>query len=200
MRKFFLSLIILVSLPSVADTVLVYGDSLSAGYGLANEDSGWVALLDEKLGASHQVLNASISGETSRGGLSRLPAVLDRMQPDVVILELGANDGLRGYPLSQLETNLNKMIDLIEQANAKVLLVGIHLPPNYGPAYTEPFFELFKTISEQRNVAYLPFLLDAVALQANLMQGDGLHPNDAAQPVIRDTVLPYLRPLLEATQ
>ncbi len=198
MKKIFLSLILLVSLPSMADTVLVYGDSLSAGYGLANEELGWVPLLGEALGDDHQVLNASISGETSRGGLSRLPAVLDRMQPDVVILELGANDGLRGYPLNQLEQNLNRMIDLIEAANAEVLLVGIHLPPNYGPAYTEPFFDLYRAIAEQRQVAYLPFLLDAVALQADLMQADGLHPNADAQPVIRDTVLPYLRPLLES--
>lgn len=199
MREFFLSLLILVSLPSMADTILVYGDSLSAGYGLDSEQQGWVPLLGEALGDKYQVLNASISGETSRGGLSRLPAVLARMQPDVVILELGANDGLRGYPLDQLERNLNKMVELIEGADAQVLLVGIHLPPNYGPAYTEPFFDLYRKIAEQRNIAYLPFLLDAVALQADLMQADGLHPNAAAQPVIRDTVLPYLRPLLEPT-
>lgn len=196
-RKCFLSLLMLLAMPSMAETILVYGDSLSAGYGLEEENQGWVALLDDALGETHQVLNASISGETSRGGLARLPAVLARLTPDVVILELGANDGLRGYPLAQLENNLTTMIELIRQADAKALLVGIHLPPNYGPAYTEPFFALFEQIATQQQVAYLPFLLDAVALQTELMQADGLHPNAAAQPVIRDTVLPYLEPLLE---
>ncbi|MFG1496808.1 arylesterase [Saccharospirillum sp. HFRX-1] len=182
------------SAPARAATLLVMGDSLSAGYGIDPED-GWVSLLAQRLDqqdASHQVINASISGETSRGGLDRLPALLEQHQPDLVLLELGANDGLRGYPVPRITTNLSRMIELSERAGAEVILLGIQLPPNFGNRYTEPFFQQYADLAEQFDLRYLPFLLEGVALTDALMQDDGLHPTAAAQPQVLDNVWPLV--------
>jgi len=199
----YLLLTFLVLLPLLATAqrepvILVLGDSLSAAFGIAVQD-GWVHLLQKQLeteGYPHQVVNASISGDTSAGGLSRLPAAIERHQPSILILELGANDGLRGQPISKLHENLQAMIELAQQADTKVLLVGILLPPNYGPAYTEQFQETYPKLAEQYGLGLVPFLLDGVATNPELMQGDGLHPNALAQPTIMNTIWAELEPML----
>ncbi len=179
-------------------TVLVLGDSLSAAYGLSLSQ-GWVALLAtriEESGFDHQVINASISGETSGGGLTRLPALLETHQPAVVLIALGANDGLRALPLTQLRANLTQMIAHSQAAAAKVVLIGVRLPPNYGAAYTEGFVRSFVEVADQTQVALVPRLLDGVAEERTLMQADGLHPRAEAQSQILDNVWPTLQPLL----
>ena len=180
-------------------TVLVFGDSLSASYGI-EEEQGWVNLLSEKLRQAqspYSVINASVSGETSTGGLSRLPAALAEFQPSVVILELGGNDGLRGLPLATLQANLEEMVSLSQQAGAKVLLAGIQIPPNYGPRYTEPFYALFGDIAESEQLPFVPFLIDGIPQQPELMQNDGIHPRAEAQHMILDNVWPVLAPMLQ---
>ena len=180
-------------------TVLVFGDSLSASYGI-KEEQGWVTLLSEKLRQAqspYSVINASVSGETSSGGLSRLPAVLAEFQPSVVILELGGNDGLRGLPLTTLQVNLEEMVSLSQQAGAEVLLAGIQIPPNYGPRYTEPFYALFGEIAETEELPFVPFLIDGIPQQPELMQNDGIHPRAEAQHMILDNVWPVLAPMLQ---
>lgn len=166
-----------------AKTLLVFGDSLSAAYNLRQQE-GWVSLLTEELKQTHpdiEVVNASISGETTQGGLARLPKLLQTHQPNWIILELGANDGLRGYPIAQMQQNLAKMIDLSKQIQAQPLLIGNRLPSNYGATYTNLFFNSYKELAEQRTVAYVPFMLENVALEKSLMQNDGLHPNAEGQ-------------------
>jgi acyl-CoA thioesterase-1 len=143
------------------------------------------------------VVNTSISGETTRGGATRLPAALERHDPQVVIVELGGNDGLRGIPLGEIRRNLQNMIDASLAAGARVLLAGVYIPPNYGPAYTQGFKQIFADLSARDEVALLPFILEGVALDPELMQADGIHPNSAAQPKILDNVWPVLLPLLE---
>lgn len=175
-------------------TILVLGDSLSAAYGIPRE-SGWVALLQQKL-ENGNVVNASISGETSDGGLARLPTLLNKHKPTIAIVELGANDGLRGFPVQRTRDNLAKIISLCQKAQAKVLLVGIKIPPNYGPRYTADFYETYTLAAKQFRVSLVPFLLDGVAGHSELMQQDGLHPRAEAQPKILNTVWPYLQPLL----
>jgi acyl-CoA thioesterase-1 len=180
-------------------TILVVGDSLSAGYGIDVRD-GWVALLGQRLvaqGYPHRVVNASVSGETTAGGFTRLPAALQRHRPEIVIIELGANDGLRGLSLAQTRANLESMIKAARAAGARVLLVGIHLPPNYGPAYTRKFRGVYDDLVRRYRLAYVPFLLEGVALTPGLMQPDGLHPVTSAQPRLLDNVWPYLEPLLK---
>ena len=180
-------------------TVLVFGDSLSASYGI-EEEQGWVNLLSEKLRQAqspYSVINASVSGETSTGGLSRLPAALAEFQPSVVILELGGNDGLRGLPLATLQLNLEEMVSLSQRAGAKVLLAGIQIPPNYGPRYTEPFYALFGDIAESEQLPFVPFLIDGIPQQPELMQNDGIHPRAEAQHMILDNVWPVLAPMLQ---
>jgi acyl-CoA thioesterase-1 len=180
-------------------TVLVFGDSLSASYGI-KEEQGWVNLLSEKLRQAqspYSVINASVSGETSSGGLSRLPAVLAEFQPSVVILELGGNDGLRGLPLTTLQVNLEEMVSLSQQAGAEVLLAGIQIPPNYGPRYTEPFYALFGEIADTEELPFVPFLIDGIPQQPELMQNDGIHPRAEAQHMILDNVWPVLAPMLQ---
>ena len=180
-------------------TVLVFGDSLSASYGI-KEEQGWVNLLSKKLRQAqspYSVINASVSGETSSGGLSRLPAVLAEFQPSVVILELGGNDGLRGLPLTTLQVNLEEMVSLSQQAGAEVLLAGIQIPPNYGPRYTEPFYALFGEIAETEELPFVPFLIDGIPQQPELMQNDGIHPRAEAQHMILDNVWPVLAPMLQ---
>jgi acyl-CoA thioesterase I len=195
-----LLLALLVSNAQAADKILVFGDSLSAGYGIA-VDKSWPALLQEKLHQeklSQATINASISGETTAGGRSRLPAVLAREQPQIVILALGANDGLRGLPLTQTRDNLAAMAHAAKAAGARVLLVGMRLPPNYGPNYTREFNALFDSVAKQEKTALLPFLLEPIALDDAAFQADRLHPTAAAQPKIRDHVWVALKPLLKS--
>jgi len=181
-----------------AATILVWGDSLSAGYGLRPGEA-WPTLLQTRLareGFPHRVVNASVSGETSAGGRSRLPAALARYRPDVLILALGANDGLRGLPPEHLADNLGAMIEAAQQAGARVLLAGMQMPPNYGPVYTRRFAETFARVAQAHKVALLPFLLDGFAERRTLFQPDGLHPTADAQPLILDNVWTQLVPLL----
>jgi acyl-CoA thioesterase-1 len=182
-----------------APVILVFGDSISAGYGLAHVDDGWVGMLRTKLkaeGYGYQVVNASVSGETTAGGLARLPRALDLQHPQIVILELGGNDGLRALPIDQLRANLGKMIDLSAGSGARVLLLGMRIPPNYGPDYTEKFRGAFADVAEAKKVAFVPFLLEDVALSPALMQADGVHPNERGQPKLLATVWPTLKPVL----
>lgn len=179
-------------------TLLVLGDSLSAAYGIPQQ-SGWVPLLARQLDKQqppYAVVNASISGETTGGGLARLPALLADHQPDIVIIELGANDGLRGFPIKTLRSNLSALVTLSQQANAEVLLVGIHIPPNYGSRYTRMFYDSYSLLSEQHQVALAPFLLEGIATNPELMQADGLHPVASAQSLILQNVMPYLKKML----
>ena len=182
-----------------ARTILVFGDSLSAAYGIRPEE-GWVALLGQRLqsqGYGYQIVNASVSGETSGGGVERLPRALQLHHPALVILELGANDALRGLPLSTTQENLAAMVRLSQSAGAGVLLIGLKIPPNYGPRYTEQFASMFPAVAEQYHLPLVPFMLEKVALDPQRMQVDGLHPNAVGQPQILDTVWPYLKPLLK---
>ncbi|WP_133717377.1 arylesterase [Methylocaldum gracile] len=198
MRKLLLSFIFLV-LPGLcqAKTVLVLGDSISAGYGLEKIDHGWVAMLQEAarpLGA--EVVNASISGETSAGGLARIDELLRRHRPTVVILELGANDGLRGLSPKQLEANLSEMTVRSKAAGAEVLLLGMKIPPNYGKRYADLFRNVFHRVTETHDTAFVPFLLEGVGGQDHLMQADGLHPNREAQAILFRQVWDKLEPIL----
>ncbi|MBV8911148.1 MAG: arylesterase [Gammaproteobacteria bacterium] len=182
-----------------ARTILVFGDSLSAAYGIRPEE-GWVALLGQRLqsqGYGYQIVNASVSGETSGGGVERLPRALQLHHPALVILELGANDALRGLPLSTTQENLAAMVRLSQSAGAGVLLIGLKIPPNYGPRYTEQFASMFPAVAEQYHLPLVPFMLEKVALDPQRMQVDGLHPNAVGQPQILDTVWAYLKPLLK---
>jgi acyl-CoA thioesterase-1 len=179
--------------------LLVFGDSLSAAYGLRT-DEGWVPQLQKRLsqqGYGYKVVNASSSGETTSGGRARLARALDTHAPDLVILELGANDGLRGLPVQAARENLAAMIRAAQQRKAKVLLVGIVMPPNYGARYAESFAAMYPQLAKEFGVPLVPFLLDGVALDQNLMQPDGMHPNAAGQPKLLENVWPHLVPLLE---
>lgn len=180
-------------------TILVLGDSLSAGYGL-DAGSGWVALLQRRLqdeGFPHKVANASVSGDTTSGGLARLPAALDRNRPQIVLIELGGNDGLRALPLKQMRANLEKLVDLSLAAKARVLLFEMRIPPNYGPAYTEGFTRSFGEVAESRKVGLVPFFLLPIVGAPGSFQDDGIHPSAASQPKMLETVWPSLLPLLE---
>jgi acyl-CoA thioesterase-1 len=182
-----------------SSVILVWGDSLSASYRM-DEQQGWVALLQEKLSAEGRldwrVVNGSVSGETTAGGLARLPAMLASTSPDIVILELGGNDGLRGLPVPTIRENLAQMIKLSQDAGARVLLSGIQIPPNYGPRYTGPFYAQYTELAEQYGLPLIPFLLDGIAENAELMQDDGIHPTAEAQPLIVEIVWPVLNPLM----
>ena len=176
----------------------MFGDSLSAAYGLRPEQ-GWVALLQRRLqtqGYGYHTVNASISGETTSGGLQRLPRALQLHRPAIVLLELGANDGLRGLPLATIRGNLAQLIELARNSGARVLLLGIRLPPNYGPRYGNEFTALYTQSAQQLQVPLVPFVLAGTALNPELMQADGLHPNAQGEPHVLDTVWPYLLPLL----
>jgi acyl-CoA thioesterase-1 len=179
-------------------TLLVYGDSISAAYGIQRAD-GWVEQLAARLAASHpdwKVVNASVSGETTSGGLARLPSTLATHEPEVVVLELGGNDALRGYPLERIRTNLDRMAGLALDAGSEVLLVGMQIPPNYGQPYVEGFAAVFREVADARDLPLVPFLLEGVALTPGLMQDDGIHPTAAAQPLMLETIWPVLQPLL----
>jgi len=176
----------------------VLGDSLSAAFGI-RLDQGWVALLQGRLqaeGYGHRVINASSSGETTGGALARLPRALERHRPAIVVIELGGNDGLRGLPLADVRANFESLIRLSREAGARVLLVGMRIPPNYGPAYAQGFHELYGELARQHQLPLVPFFLDGIALDDSLMLEDGLHPNAAAQPKLLDQVWPQLKPLL----
>ncbi len=188
-----------VSAHAETPVILVFGDSISAGYGLERVQQGWVALLQAKLrseGYGYEVINASVSGETTAGGLARLPRALSLHQPKIVILELGGNDGLRALPIEQMRANLAQMADLSSAAGARVLLLGMRMPPNYGPDYTEQFRLSYVDLARQKKLPLVPFLLNDVALSPNLMQADGIHPNALGEPTLLANVWPALQPLL----
>jgi acyl-CoA thioesterase-1 len=200
-RFFVLLILVFAGSPANADTpaILVFGDSISAGYGLARVEQGWVGMLRAKLkdeGYGYQVVNASVTGETTAGGLARLPRALTLHHPRVVILELGGNDGLRALPIDQMRSNLGRMVDLSVDSGAQVLLLGMRIPPNYGPEFTEKFFAVFADVARDKRAPLVPFLLNDIALSPNLMQADGVHPNELGQPKLLDNVWPRLRPLL----
>jgi len=181
-------------------TVLVIGDSISAAYGL-NEADGWVSLAQNELSESHpevELINASISGDTTEGALRRLPAALERFNPDVLIIELGGNDGLRGYPLNKIRENLIALADYGKDAAAEVLILGMRIPSNYGPAYTEKFAQTFVDAAEASESELVPFFLEPIATDAAYFQKDGIHPTAEAQPLMLKPVLEKLLPMLEA--
>lgn len=183
---------------AVAGTLLVVGDSISVAFGLDSRQ-GWVALLEKRLadeGFEHKVINASISGDTSAGGAARLPALLAEHKPELVIIELGGNDGLRGQAPAQLQQNLASMVEKSQQAGAKVLLLGMRLPPNYGARYTTAFAQVFTDVAEQKQVPLVPFFLDGVGGVQGMMQSDGIHPTEGAQPRLLENAWPALKPLL----
>jgi acyl-CoA thioesterase-1 len=178
--------------------ILVFGDSLSAAYGIPKEQ-GWVNLMAQRVKDNqlpHEVANASVSGETTAGGLSRLPAALKQFKPSIVVIELGANDGLRGLPTDAMKNNLEKMIQASKQAGAQVVLLGMLIPPNYGPKYTNGFKAAFLDLSEKYKTPFIPFFLDGISGHSDLVLEDGLHPNVNAQRKILENVWPTLKPLL----
>lgn len=194
-----LTTLCLASLVHAAPSILVFGDSLSAGYGIARQDA-WPSLLETRLkdsGYSHVVVNASISGETTAGGRSRLPEAIRQHQPRIVIIELGANDGLRGLPLASMRDNLNAMIRTSKQAGARVMVVGMRIPPNYGRDYTEKFAATFSELAKEHKTALVPFLFEGFALRADAFQADRLHPTAASQPLMLETIWKQLKPLLK---
>jgi acyl-CoA thioesterase I len=181
--------------PVHADRILVLGDSLSAAYDIPWE-SGWVQLMTTELDSKHQVINASVSGEATGGGLSRVQTLLDTHQPDWVIIQLGGNDGLRGYPLNVIENNLMQIGRIVKNFGAKPIYFGIRIPPNYGDRYSNAFAAIFPTISEEMDAPFLNLYREQIATNQDLMQDDGIHPNETAQPLIKDYVLNFLRPLI----
>jgi acyl-CoA thioesterase-1 len=179
-------------------TIVVLGDSLSSGYGLAAEQS-WVTLLENHLDAQaygYEVVNASIAGDTSTGGLARLPSLLATYEPAIVVIELGGNDGLRGQPVAKLRHNLARILELVEAAGGRAVLTGIQIPPNYGPAYTESFARVYPELAEEHDVPIVDFLMDGVALRPELMQPDRVHPNAAGQRPMFENVWNVLAELL----
>ena len=178
--------------------ILILGDSISAAYGVETQ-KGWVQLLQKQLSQDkkhYQVINASISGETTAGGLKRLPQLLEKYSPSIVVIELGGNDGLRGFPIAQFRSNLKQLIQLSQGANAKVLLAGMRIPPNYGKRYTQMFYDSYQLSAEQYSVSVIPFLLEGIATSPDLMQPDRIHPNTQAQALILQNVMPHLKELL----
>lgn len=182
-----------------AGTILVYGDSLSAAYGIGQKE-GWVTLLEERLkqrGIDYTVANASISGETTSGGAARIDGALARFEPDIVILALGANDGLRGLPVPEMKANLERIVRAAQARKARVLVAGMRMPPNYGPKYSQSFQQAFAEVAKAHRTAYVPFLLDGMADKRELFLSDQIHPSAQAQPIILDTVWKGLEPLLK---
>ena len=196
----FALMIACVSAEAEAPVILVFGDSISAGYGLERVDHGWVALLQTRLKEQeygYQVINASVSGETTAGGLARLPRALSLHHPKIVILELGGNDGLRALPLPLMRANLAQMADLAAAQHARVLLLGMRMPPNYGRDFTEKFRTVYSDVARDKKLSLVAFLLNDIALTPALMQADGIHPNRLGQPILLDNVWPALKPLLQ---
>ena len=187
------------SAASAAGTILVYGDSLSAAYGIGQKE-GWASLLDERLRQrkiDYTVANASISGETTSGGAARIEAALERFKPDVVIVALGANDGLRGLPIAEMKANLAKIVRAAKARRARVLVIGMRMPPNYGAKYGQAFYQAFAELAQEQKTAYVPFLLAGIADRRDLFLADQIHPGAQAQPAILDTVWGGLEPLLK---
>ncbi|CAM3487709.1 arylesterase [Shewanella pealeana] len=177
-----------------AAPILILGDSLSASYGMP-EDQGWVQLLREKM-PEHSIINGSVSGETSAGGLRRLPALLDSAQPKLLLVELGGNDGLRGFPPKQLKNNLTKIIELAKAQQITILLSEIMVPPNYGPRYASQISTVYKELAEEHGVTLMPFFMEQIVTDSTLMQRDGIHPNQKAQPAIAEFMLPWFEQAL----
>lgn len=199
--KFLFVLTMALALPVRAEpTILVVGDSISAGFGIPMQD-GWVALLERSLQQDVpelKVVNASISGETTGGGLNRLPALLAEHNPDLTIIELGGNDGLRGMPLMLIRRNLTQMIKLSHQAESDTMILGMQIPPNYGPRYSNGFRDLFGQLADENNSLLIPFLLEGIATRPELMQADGIHPTAEAQPDMKELVEPAVKQWLES--
>lgn len=196
------SLLLWACAAQAAQTILVFGDSLASAYGMPQQ-SGWVALLDQRVRQEmpgYQVVNASISGETTRSGRSRIEQALAQHHPAIVILELGANDGLRGLSLIDARANLDAIIIACRSRKARVLLVGMRLPPNYGSAYTDKFQAMYRQAAQRHKIPLLPFLLEGFADQPELFQADGVHPTAAAQPLIMEQVWRHLQPLLAGSR
>jgi acyl-CoA thioesterase-1 len=199
LRKLILVVLVAAWCPAAAAaTILVFGDSLSAAYGIGARE-GWPTLLEERLrqkGLDYTVANASISGETSSGGATRIGEALERTRPSIVIVALGSNDGLRGLPVSQMKANLTRIVRAAKSAGSKVLIVGNRMPPNYGPRYTREFEQAFVEVAREQNAALVPFMLEGIAGTRDNFQADNLHPTAAAQPVVLDTIWKGLAPLL----
>lgn len=202
MRRFFsFGLLLAVTALAAAGrpTVLVFGDSLSAGYGI-DVDQSWTALLQARLesqGYEHRVVNASISGETTEGGAARIDGALSRFDPELVVLELGGNDGLRGFPPERIEANLRTVIQKARASGADVVLLGIRIPPNYGPRYTQAFENVYRELANELDVPWIEFFMQGVALNEELMQDDGIHPNAEAQAILLDNAWPVIREALD---
>ena len=192
----FLFLVLLTFRAAAADTLLILGDSLSAGYRMS-ASAAWPALLNDKWQSKTSVVNASISGDTSGGGKARLPALLKRYAPSVVVIELGANDGLRGFPVKSMYDNLLAMVEMVKKQKGTVLLLGMQIPPNYGQAYTRDFAGVYPAVAKKGKVSLVPFFLKGVAERDDLFQSDNIHPVAAAQPIMLDNVWPFLEPLLK---
>jgi acyl-CoA thioesterase-1 len=201
MRRFLFAVIVsLMSMSAMAKPVIVVlGDSISAGYGIEVE-GGWVALVQKKLADSnskYSISNASISGDTSAGGLARIDPILTAQKPAIVLLQLGANDGLRGLSPVQMKNNLAEIVRRAQKAGAKVILLGMKIPPNYGKRYVDMFYNVYPQLAKELDIPLVPFILEDIALNKDLMQADGLHPNAKAQPILADKIEPYLFPLLK---
>lgn len=191
-------IIALMSMPTSAKSIVVLGDSISAGYGI-EVSQGWVALLRNQLqthNPPYSVHNESISGDTTAGGLARINPAVQRHHPEIVIIELGANDGLRGLAPTLIKSNLTELVNRAQKAGAKVLLLSMRIPPNYGKRYTDMFYDIYPSLAKDLKIAYVPFILEDVALVNDLMQADGLHPNAKAQSLIVEKIWPQLKPLL----
>ena len=179
--------------------ILIFGDSLSAGYGI-DIDQAWPTLLEERLASknlTYQVINASISGETTEGGLSRIDNAINKYSPKLIILELGGNDGLRGFPPQRIKDNLSKIIKTSIVKDSSVLLLGIKIPPNYGPRYTQDFEKIYQDLALENNIPLIDFFMENVALNKKLMQDDGIHPNEMAQPILLNNIWDTLLPLIQ---
>ncbi|ACJ28697.1 Arylesterase [Shewanella piezotolerans WP3] len=195
-RLGFVLLFIFSSFPLSAAPILILGDSLSASYGMP-ENEGWVHLLRKKM-PDHTIINGSVSGETSAGGLRRLPALLDSASPEVLLIELGGNDGLRGFPPKQLKNNLTKIIELAQDKQIKVLLSEIMVPPNYGPRYASQISSVYKELAAEHDITLMPFFMELIITDSTLMQRDGIHPNAKAQPQIAEFMQPWLQQATES--
>jgi len=187
------------SIASANQKILVWGDSLSAAYGIPKE-KGWVNLMRKELGDDYEITNGSISGETTQGGLTRLSSALEKVSPDYLILELGANDGLRGLPPSVTKRNLTQIIEKTQKENTKVILLGMKIPPNYGIAYSNKFETIFKELAEQYELPFIPFFLENIVIDLKLLQEDELHPTAEAQPLILDMILPVMQTALDKSK
>lgn len=198
-RVLFAVIVSLMSMSAMAKSIVVLGDSISAGYGIEVEQ-GWVALIQKKLQETHSaysISNASISGDTTAGGLARMDPLLTTHKPAILLLQLGANDGLRGLSPVEMKNNLAEIVHRAQKAGAKVILLGMKIPPNYGKRYVDMFYNVYPQLAKELDIPLVPFLLEDVALNKDLMQADGLHPNAKAQPLLAGKIEPYLFPLLK---